>query len=145
MWIPLSIRLFFQGKLLMKISVNIPDAVLRGEIEKVLGKVPGVLIPPAEMATLTKLDTRRYEISNLTGLEFATNLKTLYLRSIDVLDLTSLKNLTNLETLDFRGADVSDITPLSNLTNLEYLNLSDTDILDITPMSNLTKLQIDWE
>ena len=29
----------------MEISVNILDAVLRGEIEKVLGKVPGALIP----------------------------------------------------------------------------------------------------
>ena len=107
----------------MKISVNIPDAVLREEIEKALGKVPGAPVIHAEIATLTKLDTRSYEVSNLTRLECA----------------------TNLETLNLRGRDILDLTPLENLTKLERLYLCGTDVLDITPLENLTKLQIYWK
>ena len=129
----------------MKISVNIPDAVLSGEIEKTLGKFPGAPILLAEMASLTKLDTRSYKVNNLTGLECATNLETLNLCGTDVLDFTPLANLTNLRRLSLDSTDVSDLSPLANLTNLERLYLSGTDISDITPLENLTKLQIYWK
>ena len=110
----------------MKISVNIPDAVLRGEIEKAFSKVPGAPVIHSEIATLTKLDTRSSKVSNLTGLEFATSLERLYLRGTTVSDLTPLANLMNLETLDLRGTDILDLTPLANLTELRSLYLSST-------------------
>ena len=129
----------------MEISANIPDAMLSGEIEKALGKFPGAPILLAEMAALTKLDTRSYKVSNLIGLECATNLETLNLCGTDVLDLIPLANLTNLRRLYLDSTDVSDLSPLANLTNLERLYLSGTDISDITPLENLTKLQIYWK
>ena len=58
--------------------VNIPDANLRAKIEQALGKASGTAITTADMATLTRLGSSGVSIgsniSDLTGLEHATNL-----------------------------------------------------------------------
>ncbi|MCY3870895.1 MAG: leucine-rich repeat domain-containing protein [Gemmatimonadetes bacterium] len=50
-------------------SVTIPDANLRAVIEDNLGKVNGVPITRAEMESLTRLEARNSNISDLTGRE----------------------------------------------------------------------------
>ena len=60
-------------------TVNIPDANLRANIETALGKTSGDPISPAEIATLTSLSAQDASISDLTGLETATNLTELQL------------------------------------------------------------------
>ena len=82
-------------------------------------------------------------ISDLTGLEYATNLETLDLIDYsDVSDLTPLTSLTNLEILKLDAPDVSDLTPLSGLTNLETLKLVGySDVSDFTALSGLTNLE----
>ena len=54
--------------------VNIPDPNLRAAIAAALGKASGAPITTADMANLTELTARNANISNLTGLETATNL-----------------------------------------------------------------------
>ena len=60
--------------------VSIPDANLRAVIADILGKASGAPITRAEMASLTRLDAPDKNISDLTGLEFATGLTGLNLR-----------------------------------------------------------------
>ena len=60
-------------------AVDIPDPNLRAAIESALGIAPGGAITAGQMATLTYLDAANSNISNLTGLEYATNLATLSL------------------------------------------------------------------
>ena len=55
-------------------NVDIPDANLRAAIETALRKARGAPISRAEMASLTRLEAPNSNISDLTGLEFATNL-----------------------------------------------------------------------
>ena len=55
-------------------TVDIPDPNLRAAIETALNKPAGATITEAEMATLTRLKAPYSEISDLTGLEHATNL-----------------------------------------------------------------------
>ena len=55
-------------------QVTIPDANLRAAIEDALGKASGAPITVEEMKTLTTLEASNAGISDLTGLEFATNL-----------------------------------------------------------------------
>ena len=55
-------------------AVSIPDANLRAAIETALGKARGAPITEAEMASLTSLGGRNKNISDLTGLEYATGL-----------------------------------------------------------------------
>ena len=60
-------------------AVAIPDANLRAGIETALSKAPGDPISQGDMATLTELNASESGISDLTGLEYATNLSTLNL------------------------------------------------------------------
>ena len=102
-------------------GVNIPDANLRAAIERALNKSSGAIITPSEMATLTFLDAMSQNISDLTGLEHATRLDTLYLNHNRISDISVLSGLTNLRDLWLNHNRISDISALSGLTRLRYL------------------------
>ena len=53
--------------------VDIPNSNLRAAIENALGKSAGVPITVDQMAALTRLEAQNVNISDLTGLEHATN------------------------------------------------------------------------
>ena len=125
-------------------SETIPDANLRAAIATAVGKYRGAPITVAEMKTLTSLEASEAGISDLTGLELATNLTHLWLRDNDISDVSSLSGLTNLTSLRLSGNNISDVSPLSGLTNLTSLGLRDNDISDVSPLSGLTKLTHLW-
>ena len=120
--------------------VDIPDPKLRAKIESALGKAYGATITTAEMATLTKLDARVRRISNLTGLEHATNLTELNLFGNFISNISALSGLTNLTELFLYENSISDLSPLAGLTNLTELDLGDNFISNISPLSSLTNL-----
>ena len=128
-------------------AVDIPDPNLRAAVETVLGKAKDDPITPSEMATLTRLEAGNANISDLTGLEFATNLTSLYLgyggvekNSNAVKDLSPLTDLTQLTWLHIPGNSISDISAVAGLTNLKWLNLWGNPISDISAGAGLTKL-----
>ena len=131
--------------------VDIPDLNLRIVVEATLDKELDHPITVEEIATLTRLDARDAHISDLTGLEFATNLRLLGLggqsvpdpsgNSNSVSDLSPLSGLTQLISLGLSGNAISDISPLSGLTQLISLGLSGNAISDISPLSGLIHLE----
>ena len=121
-------------------NVDIPDANLRAVIENSLGKARGASITRAEMASLTRLEAPNSNISDLTGLEFATGLTSLDLSNNEISDISVIANSTNLTWLNLSVNIIADITPLSGLTKLTSLDLSHNIIADITPLSGLTSL-----
>ena len=125
-------------------TVNIPDSNLRSSLEKILNKGPGTPITPAEMATLTETERGAWArgISDLTGLEFATNLTHLDLRDNSISDISPLASLTNLTHLDLSDNSISDISAVSGLTKLTWLDLGGNSISDISAVSGLTKLTV---
>ena len=74
------------------IPATIPDAALRGILERVLGKEAGAAITTEELAALRLLDLRGSGAADLTGLEHALRLTDLYLDDPN-LDLSPLKGL----------------------------------------------------
>jgi hypothetical protein len=84
-------------------QVVIPDANLRAAIEAALGKASGASITVAEMAALITLNAEEAGISNLTGLEFATDLTWLYFAYNTITDVSALAGLTNLKELYLTG------------------------------------------
>ena len=122
-------------------GVNIPDANLRAAIEGALKKSSGAIITPSEMATLTGLDARSQNISDLTGLEHATSLNSLNLFSNNISDISALSGLTSLIDLRLYDNNISDISALSGLTSLERLYLNNNRISDISALSGLTSLE----
>ena len=135
-----GVTIEFDAAVLQK--VNLPDPNLRAKIEEAIGKGAGDTITVADMETLTQFSARGRRISDLTGLEFATNLTLiLNLRDNNISDISPLANLTNLEVLLLEGNKISDISPLSGLTNLKTLDLGDNAISDLSPLANLTNLK----
>ena len=144
-------------------NVNIPSSILRKAINSALGanRAANAAVTEAEMKTLTSLKAGNYYLSNLTGLEKATNLTSLSLTSSRITDISALRGLTKLTTLKLSGSfrDISalrgltklttlelvfssfrDISALRGLTKLTTLDLRKNTISDISPLSNLTKL-----
>ena len=123
----------------------IPDAKLRAAIAAALGKASGATITKGEMETLRRLEANEAGISDLTGLEFATNLRELSLNGNEITDLSALAGLTKLEVLDLSGNQITDISALADLTKLWWLGLdglSGNTITDIAALAGLTNLRV---
>ena len=121
-------------------DVNIPDANLRAVIADSLSKGRDEAITRAEMATLTRFEAEGANISDLTGLQFATNLTELWLHDNAITDLSALCDLTKLTDLVLYNNTIPDISALAGLTNLIHLNLSHNGLSDLFALSNLTNL-----
>ena len=76
--------------------VTIPDANLRAAINQILGHNAGDAITRGQMATLTNLNLANLGITNLEGLEYATNLTSLNLSGDGVGSLLPITGLTGL-------------------------------------------------
>ena len=121
-------------------AVDIPDSNLRAKIETALGKASGDPISAAEMATLTSLSAQDAGISNLTGLEAATNLTTLHLGNNLISDISAIVGLTKLTELQLWDNTISNISAVAGLTQLTRLYLWGNIITDISHISGLTNL-----
>ena len=121
-------------------GINIPDANLRAKIETALSKTAGDPITATEMATLTTLTAQDASISNLTGIETATNLTTLKLGNNTISNISALSGLTSLTELQLWDNQITNLSALSGLTNLIKLYLWGNNISDISHLSGLTSL-----
>ena len=120
--------------------VHIPDPNLRDAIAEALGKSPNAPITVEEMAKLTRLDVRNRDIRDLTGLQFATNLRLLNLNDNQVSDLSPIAGLINLRDLWIHDNLLSDISPVRSLTNLTRLEFDESTVSDISVVRGLTNL-----
>jgi hypothetical protein len=125
--------------------VHFVDAALKAVIEAELW-IPDPT--PTDMLGLTSLNLSNKGIVSLIGLEYATNLETLWVRWNQIADLSPLSSLIKLRHLDAHGnGHIPDLSPLSSLVNLEELVLRDNRIIDISPLSSLARLErlhIEW-
>ena len=119
--------------------VTLPDPNLRAAVETALGKAAGETITVADMETLIALHDIP-NISDLTGLEHATNLIRLVLWDNNITDISPLAGLINLTDLRLWNNNITDISPLAGLTNLTRLDLSINNISDISPLAGLVNL-----
>lgn len=81
-------------------------------------------------------------ITNLQGLEHATNLNFLHIAPSSVSDLTPLVNLPNLKVLKLYENGLVDISTLTGPISLEELQLQNNQIVDISTLANLHNLRI---
>ena len=121
--------------------VEIPDPNLERAIRQELGLSSEVLVTQQELLRLDKLTVRDAEIEDLTGLEYATRVREIFLQSNQVRDITPLRGLTDLEVLYLSGNPISDVSPLSGIVSLQRLDLAHIPIKDLSILSNLTQLE----
>ena len=130
------------------VAIEIPDVNLKKLLRKGLEKDVGDPITVQDMLSISELSGRYYGIKNLSGLEYAKNLRSLNLYHNDISDLSPLSGLIDLEYLNLNSNKIANISPLSKLTGLKVLNLrassrsDEPRFNDITPLSNLTDLEI---
>ena len=121
--------------------VDIPDSNLRQVLQEALNLPSNAPITQQEMLKLESLDAGgNREITDLTGLEYATNLKRLELYHNPITDISPLAHLTQLEGFNLWGCRIVDLSPLRNLKNLTGIILGNNRISDLSPLSELTNL-----
>ena len=122
--------------------VDIPDPNLKQAIRETLQLPAGQPITQQQMLQITVLTAVDKDISDLTGLKYATNLHRLKAWRNRISDISPLKSLARLTTLNLWGNQIQDISPLAHLTNLTTLDLAINAVETVEPLAGLTQLQI---
>lgn len=118
------------------------DSAFEAKIAECLGVEVGS-ITVNDMLNLESLTHISYNIKDITGLEYATNLTEIDMDRTQITDLTPISHLTSLTKLNVSRGRLNDLTPLAGLTNLSELTLEDlTGAADLTPLRNLTNLTV---
>jgi uncharacterized repeat protein (TIGR02543 family) len=123
--------------------VHFADPTLKAAVEAELWiKDP----TPSDMLALTSLSSQGSNygprIKNLTGLEYATNLSTIWLPHNDICDLTPLAGLTSLVDVTLNNNTICSLSPLSGLYNLRWLDVHDSGVLDVSCLAGLDNLEL---
>ena len=121
-------------------SVAIPDASLRAVIAEALDKAEGSSINEADMLTFIELDARSHNIEDLTGLQYAINLKSLHISENTLVDVSPLTELAQLTELHLYGKTISDVSVFAALRQLTSLSLVNTAVSNLTLLANLKQL-----
>lgn len=119
--------------------VTFPDAKLLFAIRLAINKPAGDIYQ-SDLQAINSLRARDQNISNLSGLEYCTNLTLLDLDGNQVSDVSPLAPLARLTDLGLDNNKISDISPLASLTNLSQLRISGNQLINITPLASLTRL-----
>lgn len=121
--------------------VDMPDKNLEQAIREEIDVSDTIALTPSHLKMLTRLKANDQAITNITGLEYATNLEILDLSNNPKLsDIRPIANLTKLRWLAFAGTQVQDLNPLVGLTNLETLYIWGTPISALGPLKSLKGL-----
>ena len=134
------------------VEIDIPDPNLRAAIAEAIGLPLSASIVRGHLENLTHFEARNADISDLAGLEDATNLRGLdlgreyveaedrWVNSNSVSDFSPLTGLTKLRWLSLEENSMSDISSVAGLTNLTRLNLGGNSVSDISSVAGLTRL-----
>ena len=121
-------------------QMEIGDSNLAAVIRETLGLDADAEITDTDMADLTGLNASDRGITDIAGLEHATNLTELDLRDNEITDIGALSGLTGLTFLHLGGNSISDLSALSDLAGLTHLYLGRNSISDLSALSGLTNL-----
>jgi hypothetical protein len=119
--------------------VQFNDANLKAAVEQKLGiENPS----PEDMLHLVTLTADNLGITDLTGLEYALNLKQLRLLGNDIADIGALQNLIKMESLILSINAIVDISPLAGMSQLKLLAADINRIHDIRSLAGLSSLEV---
>ena len=121
--------------------VRIPDANLAAAVRKELRLSRNAVITKRSMQKLVVLKAGNRRIQNLTGLEYATQLKELSLWNNRIRDLSPIARLTQLKILSLGQNKIREVNSLARLTRLEELSLGRNQIRNVSPLKDLVNLK----
>jgi Leucine-rich repeat (LRR) protein len=95
-----------------EVTVILADENLAAVVRETLGMPSGEALTAADLARLRSLNASEKGISDLTGMEYCTNLSFIYLWSNQISDISPLASLAYLKHLYIYGNQISDLSPL---------------------------------
>ena len=109
--------------------ISMPDTVLASAVRAELGLAATALITDVAMLGLTALEATPLDptddkISDLTGLEHATNLTRLVLWGNSITDISPLSDLTNLTWLELTNNTISDVKAACQVDESNVVSIS---------------------
>ena len=125
-------------------AVAIPDKNLAAAVREALGLGAKATITKQAMPKLTSLNASDRQISDLAGLEYATELTDLDLGRNQITNFTPLAELPKLRKLYLWTNEISDLSVLPQLPKLELLDLNWNRISDVSPLAGFTNLKELW-
>ena len=160
-WIAMAVVAFMLNPMVRAQPVYFADPDLKEAVEAALGFGYPTAV---HMQMLTSLGAVNRSISDLTGLQFASNLTYLDLGYNQISDVTPVAPLKKLTSLYLGHNQIRDVTPLAELpllgfldlcqnrisdlpllnrwTNLEELNLANNSISNLSPLAGLRNVRI---
>ncbi|MFO7881489.1 MAG: hypothetical protein R6U52_02990 [Kosmotogaceae bacterium] len=143
--------------------VFLPDESLQTILLERVGK-DSTPIYSLELKDMTSFHHENSDLSDLTGLEYAKDLRFINifnneveslgplseLSKLEVInagankisDLNFAEKLTNIKIMSLTGNEISTLTPIQNAINLTELKLGNNNINDLSPLENLVNLEI---
>ena len=136
--------LTLKATLTLKVSedakLKFADPELYDAVRRRLHKSTSESIYKSDIIDITSLNFRSDNITDLTGLEYFTNLRTLDVGYNELSKIAALSKLTKLQTLKLNDNGLKDISALKSLTSLTYLDITDNHITNFTPLKSLLQL-----
>lgn len=120
-------------------TVAFKDSNLESLVRNALNK-PSGSITQNDMLSLTNLSGSYQNITDLTGLQYATNLTHLDLSNNKITNIDCLSSLTDLWYLDLSYNQISDLSSIGYMTRLSSLYLRNNQISDISLLEGCTQL-----
>ncbi|NMO97848.1 leucine-rich repeat domain-containing protein [Paenibacillus lemnae] len=107
------------------------DLKLERALKAIMQKSEEESISIQDMEALEVVELRDLGITDLSGLEYGTNIKILDLNRNKISDLQPLRGLTNIQELHLSHNTVTDLQNLSEMKNLKSLDISNNQITSI--------------
>ena len=121
--------------------VHIPDASLRAAVEEALDKPAGAMVGRRELSGLGELVRKSAGVADLTGIEWATGLRTLRVHDNEIRNVAPLAGLVELTTVELGRNRITDITALAQMAGMGHLQLQFNQVVDVTPLAGLRRLR----
>ena len=103
---------------------------------------PPDLVYDVELRSLTGLTAAYLDLTNLTGLSYASGLQVLVLDGNQIADFSPIRNLRNLQELRAYGNPPEGLWYFTNLTQLTTLDVGRCGLSDLSLLSTLTNLTV---
>ena len=132
--------------------ISFGNSVIEEEVRR-LANVPFGPIFPQQVTHIRELtvilpNTNNATANGLSGLEFLTNLRYLYIRpsnitnnNSNISNLAPLSNLTNLREIRLDGHNISNLNPITNLNNVEILSVRSNNLSNINELRGTGNLR----
>lgn len=119
--------------------VTIPNTNFETLLRDILQKQTGDLTN-SDLATITRIDIRDGDITDLTGIKYCKNITYINLYRSNITDIAEITGLRKLKEIYFARNSIESISSISGMYQLWAVGIGYNNIADLSPLMYLPKL-----